>query len=94
MFKEKIKSLWEEHKGIICLIGGMYIGGFVVSNVQRWKLDQVLKNSLVLKEAVNPMFSPETTLPEIREALSKIDGARVMDAIAANVNGKNHIFIR
>ena len=53
-----------------------------------------LKDVAMFKRAVHPMFPATMSIPEIKEALLKIDGATFADALVSTVNGTQSIHIR
>lgn len=94
MFKEKIKSLWEENKGFICLVGGIVVGGVIVGAVKNSSLRRALKNVVVFAEETVPTFPSDMPIQEIKDALSKVEGAKFMDALVSVIDGRTRIYIR
>ena len=100
MLKKKIEKVWEDHKGVICFVGGtalVIVGGRYLKHLKKLNaIDHLLKSKqvMMMQKVIEPMFPNEMPIPEIKAALDKIEGAKYFDALAANVNGKGIIFIR
>lgn len=99
MLSKKLKKNWEENKRVY-IAAGLLVGfGFVLGAKAQRKIDvktvvEGLKDVTMFKRAVNPMFPATMSIPEIKEALLKIDGATFADALVSTVNGTQSIHIR
>ena len=98
MLKSKLQRGLEEHKSEI-ILGGVAIlmvgTGFILGKrYQKILTTKYLKDSITLTKAIEPMFPDTMPIAEIKEALSHIEGAEFFDALVANVNGVQSLFVR
>lgn len=97
---EKVEKIWDENKGVICFVGGIclvVVGSKYLKHIKKLNaLDKSVKNGSVslLTKVVNPRFSDDMPIPEIKAALDKIEGAMYTDALVAWVDGHKYIYIR
>lgn len=100
MFTNKVEKVWNEHKGIICFVGGtalVIVGGRYLKHLKKLSaLNHLVQKegTAILTDVKLPMFPNNMPIPEIKAALDKIEGAKYFDALAATFNGENIIFIR
>lgn len=99
MLKGKIKKNFEEHKEAYIAVGVSVIFvavGFRLGRKwQRGVIAHQLKDVVALRKVVeHPMFPPTMSIPEIKEALSLIEGAEFYDALVATVGRTTRIITR
>ena len=101
MLKEKIQRSFEEHKDIYIAVGvglavgvGVLIGAKVQRKIDIKALTKGLEDAVIFTKSAEPMFPVTMSIAEIKEALTKIEGAEFFDALVANVNGRQSIIIR
>ena len=101
MRKTLSKDLEENKHFYIAVLGTtLLIGtGFILGRRYQRRVDyrtiaKNLKDVTMFKKAVNPMFPTTMGIPEIKEALLKIDGATFNDALVATINGAQRIIVR
>lgn len=97
MLREKFERSFEEHKNIYIAVGigtllatGVFIGSRIQSKIFAKELNGMLR----LVKEVDPLFPVTMSIPEIKEAISHIDGATFMDALVTNVDGVQSIITR
>ena len=99
MLSKKLKKNWEENKRVY-IAAGLLVGfGFVLGAKAQRKIDvknvaEGLKDVVMFEREVHPMFPTTMSIPEIKEALLKIDGATFSDALVSTVNGIQYIHIK
>lgn len=97
---EKVEKIWDENKGVICLVGGacLVIGGSrYLRHIRHLNaLDNMVKDGSIslMRKVVDPMFPDNMPISEIKAGLDKIEGAKYYDALVAVVNGQRTIYIR
>jgi DNA replicative helicase MCM subunit Mcm2 (Cdc46/Mcm family) len=99
MLTTKIKKNFKEHKGLYVAVGtGIFVGFVLGAKVQRKvdvkQINRLLKDAVLFEKAVKPMFPATMGIPEIKEALLKIEGAVFNDALVTTVNGAQSLIIR
>jgi len=94
MLREKVKSIWNEHKEVICFVGGGLVVGVVAIGLSKSATRKILKRSIVLQKAADARFPVNMSVAEIKEVISKIEGAKIFDAVAADIGGGGYLFIR
>ena len=93
--KEKAEVIWEENKEVICYLAGVTAG--VLASAAT--LAVILKVASV-KTAGSHVFTPakpefnEKSIKEIKEIFTKVEGAKIYDALIVTVNGVTKMFTR
>lgn len=97
-----LKKMSKEEKQEMVLVIGVgvaFLTGVFLGSKLQYKVDAAivrksLKGAAIFKPNPKPMFPDTMPLSEIKEALSKIDGAVVQEAIVTTVNGIQSIIVR
>lgn len=101
MLGEKIKRSFEEHKEIYIgvavgtlLATGVFLGAKIQRKIDIKTLAKSLEDAAIFTKSVEPMFPDTMSILEIKEALTKIEGAEFFDALVVTVNGIQSLIIR
>ncbi|MDX9917317.1 MAG: hypothetical protein RBT15_04800 [Gudongella sp.] len=99
MLTKKMKENFEENKRAYIVAGvlvgaGILIGLRVQKRIDIKNFNQKLKGASILRKELSPMFPDTMPLSEIKDILSKIDGAQFFDALVTDVHGVKHLIIR
>jgi len=89
--KEQAKKIWEDHKCIICYVAGVAAvtaTNMIISNGKTSSRDLHFTPKKI------PEFPVEMSIKEIKEVLSKVEGAKIYDALIVVRNGVEDLFVR
>lgn len=98
MLKRKFKKSFEENRDQI-IVAGVFITlmgtGYVLGRKHQKALNvKNIKNVVTLKKVAEPMFPTNMPISEIKDILSKVEGAKFFDALVTNIDGVQRLIVR
>ena len=95
MNKNKWTKEQKTYVGVALLVGvGFVLGAKYQKKIDLKSVQKSLKNAMVLTRTTKPMFPDSMPISEIKQVLSKIEGAKFVDALITDVNGIQELIIR
>ena len=87
--KEKAKKIWEDNKGVICFTAGVVVATTAIIIMTKIKH---VPGSITL-DPTSSEFAGKS-IAEIKDAVSKIKGAEIFDAVIVKIGNAAKLHVR